>query len=318
VYCALLALLGQSVAQQTEAVCMPSFSWMFNSLVQSPCVVASYLEGACASTVYDISALEPDSHYVGPDQGEGNACSCSSVVYALASACGDCQGGNVTEKWSFWIANCTSDQVTQNGYGHAVPPGTAIPAWAYLDVVDEDTFNANEAQTKAGEHGADTFPSTGGNSGSSKSGGSSSANIGAIAGGAVGGVVVIGLIVALIVYLVVRRKRSPAAIYSGDSPTMPMAPALVPPAGASPYMAPSGTGPNSPTTPSEFRYGGQPSYASMPPAQLYNPDHPWTYPAASNAGVPISPGPSVTPYTGSPVSATYTNPNNRFSGMPEI
>lgn len=34
---------------QTSAVCLPVYSWMNNSLAQSPCLVAAYLEGNCGT-----------------------------------------------------------------------------------------------------------------------------------------------------------------------------------------------------------------------------------------------------------------------------
>ncbi|KAJ7940440.1 hypothetical protein B0H13DRAFT_11869 [Mycena leptocephala] len=81
-----LVLAGLTVAQpSTNATCSPSFAWSFNSLKQSPCLVAAYLGSVC-----DQGPLADDlSYYQGPTVAQVNPCACSSVFYSLLSACAD-------------------------------------------------------------------------------------------------------------------------------------------------------------------------------------------------------------------------------------
>ncbi|KIK39236.1 hypothetical protein CY34DRAFT_14524 [Suillus luteus UH-Slu-Lm8-n1] len=119
-------------------------------------------------------------------------------------------------------------------YPTTIPTGTAVPNWAYLDVVSGNIFNATAAQLDGDlpEPNATsplTLTSTASLSPSvpvsTTSTGSSpttskSSNVGATAGGVVGGIVVVGAIAGLAAWLFIRRRRSrrapPAAF--GDQP----------------------------------------------------------------------------------------------------
>ena len=80
----------------------------YNSLNQSPCEVAAYLQSTCSggsecSLVYSSTVLSPFSaftvdplpagyQYAGPYVlGGGDLCKCNTVTYSLLSACGACQ-----------------------------------------------------------------------------------------------------------------------------------------------------------------------------------------------------------------------------------
>ncbi|KIM86820.1 hypothetical protein PILCRDRAFT_317299 [Piloderma croceum F 1598] len=116
---------------------------MNNNLNQSPCLVAAYAQGTCNGGQFTVNPLAPDTHYTGPDVAMANPCQCSTVVYSLMSACAVCQNRNI-ETWSTWDVNCSQVYLMQ--FPNQVPSATSIPAWAYLDVVTNDTFSAAVAQ----------------------------------------------------------------------------------------------------------------------------------------------------------------------------
>ncbi|EJD41741.1 hypothetical protein AURDEDRAFT_153107 [Auricularia subglabra TFB-10046 SS5] len=198
----LLALLVPAAAQKTDAVCTAGFEWMFNSLSQSPCQVASYLEGACIDTVFNIGKLPAGQHYVGPgDPSLSTECACSAVTYSLVAACGACQGTTEWQKWSSWITNCSAGDINKNGFSHAIPAQTRIPAWAFVDVVAPDQFELQSAKAVADQNKPDIGPQ-----GSKKKG----APVGAIVGGVIGGLALIGIIAAVLVFFCLRHRRNTA------------------------------------------------------------------------------------------------------------
>ncbi|OBZ75505.1 hypothetical protein A0H81_04290 [Grifola frondosa] len=137
--------LTMTVAQVSTAICEPSFQWMFNSLGQSPCLVAAYVQGACEPNgQWTMSSLPgPTYGYLGPTLFQANPCTCSSVAYSLSSACGDCQGAD-WPLFSEWTSNCSSADISYSVFPHAIPLGTAIPAWAYGQITT--VFDPNQAQ----------------------------------------------------------------------------------------------------------------------------------------------------------------------------
>ncbi|TFK93939.1 hypothetical protein K466DRAFT_658224 [Polyporus arcularius HHB13444] len=230
-------------AQGTSAVCQPGWEWMTNSKGQSPCLVASYLFTPCttpsASWVYPLS---PGYHYNTPLNSSDSAtpCRCSSVLYSMINACAACQGQLLyTIPWSLYAQNCSTVYVQK--FPDDIPLGTAVPAWAYMDITRNGTFNPDAAEAIANQnkpdatatisvisagptssfsslslpptstsHGASGSGSTGAPS-KSGSGSSKSSNVGPIVGGVVGGVVgalAIGL--GIFFFLRHRQRRNKA------------------------------------------------------------------------------------------------------------
>jgi hypothetical protein len=56
---------------------------------------------------------------------------CNVPIYALYSACGDCQSQYFLP-WTAWTVNCTSTAKTYQGL--TLPDNMEIPSWANLDV----------------------------------------------------------------------------------------------------------------------------------------------------------------------------------------
>ncbi|TDL21525.1 hypothetical protein BD410DRAFT_840475 [Rickenella mellea] len=206
-----LATLPGALAQTTNATCLSTYAFLYNSRGQSPCLVAAYAGGVCDGGPYDVDALDVGTHYAGPPAAKVNNCQCSSVFYSLLSACGLCQNRTIIP-WSSWDTNCKNVFVTV--YPEDIPSSTAIPAWAYVNVSTSDIFDLNNARTLQGsaestaslnkvtQTGAGAENPTGGVNGAKNK----SSNTGAIAGGVGGGVVVIALIGLLASFLIRQRN----------------------------------------------------------------------------------------------------------------
>ncbi|EPQ58044.1 hypothetical protein GLOTRDRAFT_98772 [Gloeophyllum trabeum ATCC 11539] len=213
----LVSFLPGAYAQTSGVNQCTIYNWTENSIGQTPCLVASYLQGACNGGEYNIAPLPEDHHYIGPTQATANDCECNTVVYNLMSACGACQNRTIIT-WSTWSNNCST---VYNTYPESIPSGTKVPAWAYLNVSNDlwDYLSA-QADLSAPESTATVQKSTGSvapstanpssTSSSVPSGGATSShnsNTGAIAGGVVGGVVGLAIIGGLIAFFVMRSRR---------------------------------------------------------------------------------------------------------------
>lgn len=227
---ALFALLSTVRAQHTEAQCsVTSLSWSFNSIGQSPCLIAAFMANPCSTNDdYDVPAIGPGFHY-NPSQVP-SICECSSVVYSLYSACAACQNATIGP-WTTFIMNCTKTE-PDGQYPLAIPPGTALPAWAYQLVTTSNRFNLTLAQSVGDSPENITAPSTTSSSqaasrttpagstppgqttepgsDNSNDGGSSTKKtpVGAIVGGVVGGIGGVVLIGGLIAFFLIRRKKN--------------------------------------------------------------------------------------------------------------
>ncbi|EGN97447.1 hypothetical protein SERLA73DRAFT_169774 [Serpula lacrymans var. lacrymans S7.3] len=297
----------RGVATQTSNVtCASSFGWANNSLNQTPCTVASYLEGVCNGGEWDIPALPPNEHYLAPSLSDANNCQCNSVVYSLISACAACQN-QLWVSWDTWSTNC-SGYVYFMTYPNNIPQETVVPAWAYLNVtaVGAGTFsiNASMQDSSAPASSATSSQSTLGPISNPtniplSSSKSSSSNTGAIAGGVVGGVVGLAIIVAGAVWFMRRRARS-ADRYLREKPSFDSSPI------------------GQTISPYNFNEPVQGSTQALP--KVYDPDDPSTF--------PHSPGPSMT-YTTSPSGLLVSSPRSpldfqamrrpgNYTGAPEI
>ncbi|KAI0637874.1 hypothetical protein C8Q77DRAFT_395673 [Trametes polyzona] len=300
-----IGVLGQS----TTAKCTFD-QWMFNSLDQSPCLVSSYLLTPCSSQAASfVFPLENGFHYNTPtsDPSSATPCRCNTVFYSMISACATCQGqGLFTVPWSTYSLNCSSVYIQQ--YPEPIPPGTAVPAWAYMDVRTTDDFNAIEAQriqeeglpestavsaagpTATGSRtgGSTSSPTTlppNSNDGDNGSGDDNSSkkstNIAPIVGGVVGGVVGV-LAIALAIFFWLRHRRNAAR----NAPTGPL-------------DLTAGEDAQFVEKPLDFDQGVPPS-ATGP--KVYNPDDPSTFPSPSDNQGASSHG-STTLYPTSPTDA---------------
>ncbi|TDL21537.1 hypothetical protein BD410DRAFT_898873 [Rickenella mellea] len=309
-----LAALPGAQAQTTNATCLSTYAFLYNSKGQSPCLVAAYAAGACNGGQYDVSALDVGEHYIGPSTTLVNNCQCSSILYSLMSACGVCQNRTIIT-WSSWDTNCKNVYLTV--YPEDIPSGTAIPAWAYVNVSQSDIFNPNDAMTLSASHdstaslnqvtqtGAGGANPTNGVTGAKKK----SSNTGAIAGGVVGGVVVIALAGLLAFFLIrqrnnKRRNMAPSSQYMAANPVSP-----------GPEMQ-NFTGGSGGGYSGQQQYGGQQhqqltgeynvpqstgSSAPLVGQRLYDPNDPSTFPS--------SPAPPT-------FISQYSGPQQQYGGAP--
>ncbi|KAI0064538.1 hypothetical protein BV25DRAFT_1989821 [Artomyces pyxidatus] len=315
----LLALAGSVVGQLAAPNCQAGWEWSFNSLGQNPCTVAAYLEATCNGGQFVIAPLQPDHEYTGPSgPDDGDMCKCNTVAYSLISACDACQGAAWIQ-WSEWSLNCTS-VAPPSTFPEAIPSGTRVPHWAYLDVVSADTWNnasafadgsssapestGSGAPTSVHPTSSATSPSTPTSATSVGGGGSfpasasatpshtasagHSSNTGAIAGGVVGGVVGLALIGGLIVWLVRSRRGRPRPSSDyGAQPQMQQGTYSMP----VPFIA----------TPPET------------PQKYYDPTDPSTFPSAA-------PSPTIHTTTTDPYQNSFSSlqPNRQYNGLPEV
>ncbi|KAI0356569.1 hypothetical protein OH77DRAFT_1423500 [Trametes cingulata] len=305
---ALFAVVPREVSGQgTTAYCSAGYEWMSNSKGQSPCLISSYLFTPCSSqTASWVFPLSPGFHYNTPQNNPTSAtpCRCNTVLYSMIAACSTCQGqGAFVVPWSLYAENCSTVYV--NNYPEGIPVGTAVPAWAYLDITTTNRFDPVAAEALVNQGAPESTPSSNSptagtvltnapsatstaigapqspdSNTDSPSSSKKSNNLGAIVGGAVSGGV--GLIaIGLVLFFWLRRRREMAR----DTPTGPV----------------DLTGPEYGGTVEKLA-GGE--YAAVPPPipspKLYDPDDPSTFPESPDAHADSSNG-STTAYTTSPV-----------------
>ncbi|KAM5539239.1 hypothetical protein V8D89_007112 [Ganoderma adspersum] len=229
-------------AQGTEVACLPEYAWMTNSLGQNPCLVTSWLWTPCsglgnASTVLKLPA---GWVYGGPDSKDpfqSTPCKCNTVVYSVLAACGICQIGNSNVKaidaWPTYSSNCTT--VYNGTYPEPIPDETAVPKWAFLDVISNSNFDVNAANsvavqglpdvttetssipsstTPSSRSPASSTPASDKTGTQSPTGSQTSPptqqsgrNVGAIVGGVIGALVGLLLVGALVLYIILRHRR---------------------------------------------------------------------------------------------------------------
>ncbi|KIJ69011.1 hypothetical protein HYDPIDRAFT_36114 [Hydnomerulius pinastri MD-312] len=307
-----LALLGiitsipETLAQGTNATCSSSFAWANNSLGQTPCTVSSYLEAQCLTGGYFVPALPEGDYYTPPSGQYANACECNAVAYSLVSACAACQGAEFAP-WQAWITNCNSSSAN---LPEAVPPGTAVPSWAYIPVNENGNWNSTAAllnasattststpgaplQTTPGSPIQTTGPST-----TTTASSSSGTNVGAIAGGVVGGVVGLLAISGVAILCIRKRGFRPAKRYSSGQTAEAILPNMSQP------------------TPG-YAFSSESAHYPVEVGKVYNPDDPSTFP------VPRSPEPSTvfttnTYANGAQSMSTVSRRPGDYTGAPEV
>lgn len=225
----LLPLVANVAAQSSNVTqCIPAYSWAMNSKQQTPCLVAAYLEGVCTGQPFSVNSIPPGTHYLGPDSSEANPCFCSTVAYSLVSACGGCQNRTFTS-WGNWSLSCTSTEIAT--FPGAIPSGTDVPVWAYLDVTTfvNETFDPLAAQQSLTDSPVTSSITSASSylqqsstvstvisqptvsalkpSSTAVNHASSHSNAGAIAGGVVGGLVFFAVAALVALWWFIRRRN---------------------------------------------------------------------------------------------------------------
>ncbi|KAJ7581126.1 hypothetical protein C8J56DRAFT_959163 [Mycena floridula] len=190
----------------------PSYGWANNTDNEDPCRLASLL---CFPSPPGLCVLSPGEKYSPQEillEGSGSVpCICSSVIYALSSACADCLGRG----WytlNQWESNCTNK--LQSSMSFQSPPNGAftnysIPSWASSFSSNSSNLTYNKTLAEAIALGSQTpLPQTGVPLPTklpiSSAAPKSKSKIGPLVGGIFGGLV---LLVILVTYLVKYRRR---------------------------------------------------------------------------------------------------------------
>ncbi|CAE6476969.1 unnamed protein product [Rhizoctonia solani] len=297
----------------------PNTAWTFNSLQQSPCLVASYLGSVCRpDNTWRVPQLTGGSTYY--VSGSSTKCICTSVVWSLLAACSLCQGLD-SSRWAVYSNDCTTADTSAPGiYPATIPSGVTVPNWAYYDYVTTGVFNLAIASQQSGpESTAPPGPSSTATSvvatatstststsipvSNNNSGGGS--NTGAIVGGVVGGVLGIAL-VALIAFIVVRKNKQekPGANELPPTPTEFMQPTTTQHGG---MLGSYGQYQAVAQTPTSF----VPTAQSYKP---YDPSDPSTFPVDPYANS-VNHSDTVPPLSYNPT--VDTRPSN-YHGVPEL
>jgi hypothetical protein len=125
------------------AVCPADYSWADNGQGMDPCAVASKLLAVCTpgTVLPDISGGGP---YLSPTPEDQTDCSCSSPVYALVSACADCQDAFYVS-WKIWSLACAKTYISS----FPVSAPVNIPQWATFDVALQKSYSPGLAEAIA-------------------------------------------------------------------------------------------------------------------------------------------------------------------------
>ncbi|KAH7344124.1 hypothetical protein B0J17DRAFT_645366 [Rhizoctonia solani] len=259
-------------------------AWSFNSLNQSPCLVASYLGSVCRpDNTWRVPSLSGGSTYY--VSGSSTKCICTSVVWSLLAACSLCQGLD-SSRWTVYANDCTTADTSPPGiYPVALPSGVAVPNWAFYDYVTAGVFNQVIVEN-----------------------GSGGSNTGAIVGGVVGGVLGIAL-VALIAFFVVRKNKQAKP---GPNELPPTPTELSQPATAQYGQYGGGQAPYGQYQP----VAQPPSFVPTTPSYYkpYDPSDPSTFPTDPYTNSVNHPE-SVPPLSYSQNADTHPS---RYNGIPEL
>jgi len=209
-----------------------TYTWSSNSLGQSSCEIAEYLNSVCTTSNGSyFSELTSASGYTLSAEDQ-NPCLCTTVVYNLVSLCRLCQSEDLLyPTWDQWSEHCTS---ISDGFPLELPGGTAVPDWAYQNVTGTNAFNetlaAAVATTDHAESSSSASPSSTGSATTSpttspftspeESLSSGNSHAAAVIAGLIAGVIGMGLLAVAILFLIRRRRRSqiaPSAVYMESS-----------------------------------------------------------------------------------------------------
>ncbi|KAG1865831.1 hypothetical protein DFJ58DRAFT_770461 [Suillus subalutaceus] len=182
-----------------------------------------------SSDGYEIVAIPRVLNIQVPRSMEQTLANANSVIYSLTSACGVCQGLFLVTTYSLTAGvpgktYCTT-AFTQL-YPTTIPTGTAVPNWAYLDVVVHEVSQLSYPKFLGSAHNTSTTPLSVAHPPRPRVQGLQrplrrARDIGATAGGVVGGIVG--------VWSHRRRRRFRRGVLSRFQPTPNDAASTIPP-----------------------------------------------------------------------------------------
>ncbi|KAF7294789.1 hypothetical protein MIND_01016600 [Mycena indigotica] len=285
-----VALVAGADGVSTNATCSSAFAWSFNSLGQTPCLVAAYLGSTCNNGLFMVPALTSQNNgYIGPTVSQAAAseqCACSSVFYSLLSACADCQSGLVIP-WDTFKTNCS--QVFEAVFAKSIPTGTSVPHWAYQNFPSGGSFNATLAQLQLNAPESTSTPTaTSAPPAASSHPSSKKSKAGPIAGGVVGGIAALVLL-GIAVFWFLRQRRRGGTLVPGSV-----------------SIRSTGTGEITPYT------------SANPTPKLYNPADPSTFPSSPSTRMYAGSRVHSPSASGGTMTELSMHRTTQYSGAPEV
>ncbi|KAL0573842.1 hypothetical protein V5O48_008106 [Marasmius crinis-equi] len=211
---------------QSSATCDSKFSWMNNKQNLSPCFLAAALTGPCLQGDFNISPLQPNSHYDPPTQSKGTAtrCLCSWAAYNLYSACTACQNEVGILPWPSFRQDCPDNFISKDTLvfllfqdvhlltlgldtGHQISRSQGIILSLSIPEPIDQRFDVNQARNISEQQRADLTGQPASSATASSDDKKSKTPTGAIVGGVVGGLAAV--IGAVLAFWLIRRKRAP-------------------------------------------------------------------------------------------------------------
>jgi len=221
-----------AAAQINAPDCLPGvmhdWGWTYNSLNQSPCLVAAFLSAECHNGQFTLDPLPVGGQYDNPS-GNDN-CRCNTVYYSLISGCAGCQLGLWTT-WDPWYEECTK-VAHMSTFPEAINNDTKVPAWAFSSITTETWDNLTSCAVGRDPESTGTFRPAFAPSFST----GNSARVGVIVGVVTACTVLFFVLLALGIWYVLRRRRlrrealgtegkSPSVLYAEqDSSRYPATP----------------------------------------------------------------------------------------------
>ncbi|KIJ35818.1 hypothetical protein M422DRAFT_261771 [Sphaerobolus stellatus SS14] len=150
----MLTWLSQDVRPDQPAECTnTTTNWTFNQKGVPPCDLAVSIDHLCFpnETAYPflLNLTDPSSNsYGGPSTSFSNKCDCSTVQYALLSACAFCQNGMIG-LWGEWSSDCAPADISITRFPLGFN-GTDIPIWAFVNVTEDNQWLPSKGKLLAG------------------------------------------------------------------------------------------------------------------------------------------------------------------------
>ncbi|KAL1937576.1 hypothetical protein VTO73DRAFT_13071 [Trametes versicolor] len=130
-------------------ICLASqapYQPLFNQGGQDPCSIALVLLKTCNTHLIQEYTRVSDIW----EQLQNSPCACNTVWYSLFHVCTQCAGSELQAmSWLTFRGMLKCEAPANEAYTEHIPSDTAIPAWAYLPLADNNTVDFNQVTEAA-------------------------------------------------------------------------------------------------------------------------------------------------------------------------